>query len=108
MIRYAKSTETMLDRTLKTLKRLQKDRQKEAEIEAKREASEARKTGLRNEPSEVCGEPSKELVAGSYVRLCDAVYEVTAATGNTLTLTVAGQLPGEQSWEVAAAPENAA
>jgi hypothetical protein len=108
LIRYMKSNESSFDRTLKTLKKIQKDRQKEAETEAKQEAAEARKAGLRNEPSVVARPRSKDLYPGSYVKMLGKDYVVTEKSdGNVILSEVERSLEAEPS-EVASPSENAA
>ena len=106
LLRYMKSAETAFDRARKTLAKLQKDRRKEAENDAKTEAKEGRKTGLRNEPNGVAREPSKELVPGSCVKLNGAEYVVVEKSDGNVILAQVDTTINSRPREVAATSEN--
>jgi hypothetical protein len=106
LIRYTKSTETSFDRTLKTLTKLQKDRQKATEIEAKREASEARKAGFPNEPNVMARSHSNGLFPGGYVTLLAQKYVVVEKSDGNVILSQVEPMVAAQPLEVAATSEN--
>ena len=108
MLRYRTSTELAFNRALKTLDKLQNDRAKAAEIEAKREASEAQKAGLRNEPSVVARSHSKEVYPGSYVTLLEQDYVVEEKGDGHITLKEIERRLETKPLEVASGSENAA
>jgi hypothetical protein len=108
LLRYMKSAETAFDRARKTLAKLQRDRAKADETAAKREASEARKVGLRNEPNVTAPEPSKELVPGSCVTMDGDEYVVVEKSDGHVILSLVDKMVESQPREVAATSENAA
>jgi hypothetical protein len=101
-----KSAESAFDRSLKTLAKLQKERQRAAETDAKREASEAQKTDLRNEATSGGRERSKEVAAGSCVASNGAIHGVKEARNGELKLSADSHRVESQPREVAATAEN--
>jgi hypothetical protein len=100
--------ETSFDKSLRALQKIQSDRQKAVEAEAKREAKEAREVRLPNEADQVGRTNSKRLHVGSYVKINGTRYEVVdAGDGNFVLLcpevAVAATVLG-----VSPAPETAA
>jgi hypothetical protein len=108
LFRYMKSAETLFDRSRKTLAKLQKDRQKQAETEAKREASEARKAGLRNEANVVVQSHSKELAPGTYITMNGKEYVVVEKSDDNVILSLVQAAIEPKLPEVASPSENAA
>jgi hypothetical protein len=107
LLRYTKSAETSFDKSLRALQKLQSDRQKAAEAEAKREAKEAREVRLPNEADQVGRTNSKRIHVGSYVNINRTRYLVVDASDGNLVLLcpeveVAATDPG-----VVPAPETA-
>jgi hypothetical protein len=108
LLRYMKSAETLFDRSRKTLAKLQREREKAAENEAKTEAAEARKTDLRNEANVVAQSHSKELVPGSCVTMDGKEYVVVEKSDGNVILSLVEKTVEPQPREVAATSENAA
>ena len=78
------------------------------EIEAKREASEAQNTGLRNEPTVVAQSHSKEVYPGSYVTLLEQDYVVEEKGDGHITLKEIERRLETKPLGVASGSENAA
>jgi hypothetical protein len=106
LLRYMKSAETFFDRSRKTLAKLQKDRQRQAENDAKSEAAEAPTTDLRNEPTASVRPHSKELAPGTYVTINGADYVVVEKGDGNVILSLVENIAQTQPREVAAALEN--
>ena len=106
LLRYMKSAENTLDRGVKTLTKLQKERGKAAEAEAKREASEAQKSELRNEATVVPGTHSKGLVLGSCVVLYGVKYMVVETGNGAVRLSAFNQPADVKAPGVASGSEN--
>ena len=68
IIRYAGSIQSGLDRTIKTIMKLQKARENEAEEDAE--------PAIRNEPEVVATASANPVHPGAYVTLQERVYEV--------------------------------
>src|SRR5260370_32931437 len=64
LIRDIKSTESSFDRTLKTLAKLQSERQKAVQMEAKQASRGAANVGLPNEPELVGEKPTSHMYVG--------------------------------------------
>src|SRR6202035_1979278 len=86
LIRYLKATESSFDRTLKTLAKLQSERQKAAETEAKEASREAANGGSPNEAEWVGKTRSKRIGVGSCITIKGAKYELTATCDGNLVL----------------------
>jgi hypothetical protein len=107
LMRYMKSAENAIDRTVKTLAKLQKDRQKAAETEAKREPSEVRKMDSPNEPKVVARPHSKDLMPGGCVTIRDDDYVIVEKSDGNLILSLVAPLIKEKPQGVASPSENA-
>jgi hypothetical protein len=101
-----KSAETLFDRSRKTLAKLQREGQKQAENDAKTEVEEAAKTDLPNEPSVPARAHSKELVPGSYVTMDGKEYVVVEKSDGNVILSLVETPVETQPREVAATSEN--
>jgi hypothetical protein len=90
LIRYMKSAEIAFDRSVKTLAKLQNERQEQAENEDEEGPEEAQKAALRNEATVVARPHSKELVPGGCVTMNGEEYVVVEKSdGNVLLSQVA-------------------
>jgi len=105
LIRYIKSTESSFDRTLKTLAKLQSERQKAAEKEAKEASREAANVGLPNEAEWVGKTRSKRIHVGSCVTINKVKYEVLETSDGNLFLCPWVEAPEPTVLGVVAAPE---
>jgi hypothetical protein len=108
LLRYMKSAETLFDRSRKTLAKLQKERRREAENDAKSEVEEAQKTDLRNEPNAVAKSHSNEVVPGACVTVRDKVYAILEVSDGNLILSPVDAAIETKLSEVASPSENAA
>ncbi len=72
IIRYAGSIQSGLDRTIKTLMKMKKERENERENEAETEVQPA----IRNEPEVTATASANPVHPGAYVTLQERVYEV--------------------------------
>ena len=105
LIRYMKSTESSFDRTLKTLAKLQSERQKAAEKEAKSASREAANVGLPNEADWVGKTRSKRIHVGSCLTINKTKYEVLETGDGNLFLCPWVEAPDSTVLGVVAAPE---
>ena len=95
-----KTAESTFDRTLKTLQKIQADRQKAAEKAAKTEA----RAVLPNEANLVAESHSSQIVTGSCITIAGKEYEVSDATeGNILMTLRSSAVDSIDPGEVAAA-----
>jgi hypothetical protein len=106
LLRYMKSAENTLDRGVKTLTKLQKEREKAAEAEAEREAPAAQNEDFRNEATVVAGTYSKELVLGSCVALFGVKYMVVETGEGRVALSAFDQPAEAKPPGVASGSEN--
>jgi hypothetical protein len=106
LIRYMKSAELAFDRSVKTLAKLQKERQKRAENEDEIEPAEAPKTDLRNEAPVVARPHSKELETGSYVTMNAVEYVVVEKSDGNVLLSPVAPSVEEKPQGVASESEN--
>ena len=105
LIRYMKLTESSFDRTRKALAKLQSERQKAVEKEARETAPEAESVGLPNEPDCVGKTPSKRIHVGSCITINTRKYEVLETSDGNLFLCPWVEAPAEPVLGVVAAPE---
>jgi len=105
LIRYMKATESSFDRTLKTLAKLQSERQKAAEKEATSESREVANVGLPNEADWVGKTRSKQMGVGSCITIKGAKYEVAATCDGNLVLSPWVEAPEPAVLGVVAAPD---
>jgi hypothetical protein len=91
ILRYARSTASDLDRTLKTLVKLQQVRRETAE----REAEEA---DFRNEPEEGPESSTKPIRVGNWVTVNGTKYQVYEKTDGCLSMTREGYMPQKYEW----------
>jgi hypothetical protein len=101
-----KSAETLFDRSRKTLAKLQRERQRQAQNEAKMEPEEAPKTDFRNEPTAAVRPHSKDLVPGTYVTIHGAEYVVVEKSDGNVILSLVETPVETQPREVAATSAN--
>jgi hypothetical protein len=101
-----KSAENAFDRAVKTLAKVQKERQKSAENEDGEGLAEAPKTDLRNEATVVGQEASNELVPGCCVTLGAQDYVVVEKSDGHVILSQVEKMVEQQPEEVAATSEN--
>jgi hypothetical protein len=100
-LRYRKAAETSFDRSLRALQKLQSDRQKAVEAEAK----EAEKAAFPNEATVVGRTRSKQMGVGSCITIKGAKYEVAATCDGNLVLSPWVEAPDSTVLGVVAAPE---
>ena len=105
LIRYMKATESSFDRTLKTLTKLQSERQKAAETEAKEASREAAKVGSPNEAELVGKTRSKRMGVGSCITIKGAKYELTGTCDGNLVLCPWVEAPEPTVLGVVGAPD---
>ena len=84
LYRYMKTAELSFDRTLKTLQKIQADRQKAAEKAAKIEA----KAVFPNEADLVAGSHSSQMETGSCITIAGKEYEVSDASEGNILMTL--------------------
>jgi hypothetical protein len=105
LIRYMKSTESSFDRTRKALAKLQSERQKAAEKEARETAPEVESASLPNEADCVGQTRSKRIHVGSCITINTRKYEVLETSDGNLFLCPWVEAPAEPVLGVVAAPE---
>ena len=105
LIRYMKSTESSFDRTLKTLAKLQSERQKAAEKEAKEASREAANVGLPNEPELVGETRASRMYVGACIEINKAKYEVAETSDGKIVLCPWIEAPAPAVLGVVPAPE---
>jgi hypothetical protein len=105
LMRYMKATESSFDRTLKTLTKLQSERQKAAEKEAKEASREAANVGSPNEAELVGKSRSKRLRVGSCVTINGVKFEVVETSDGNILLCPWIDAPEPTVLGVVAAPE---
>jgi hypothetical protein len=100
-LRYRKAAETSFDRSLRALQKLQSDRQKAIEMEAK----EAQEVDLPNEATVVGTTRSKRIHVGSCVTIHKVKYEVLETSDGNLVLCPWVEAPEPTVLGVGPAPE---
>jgi hypothetical protein len=106
LLRYMKSAENAFDRTVKTLAKLQKERQKAAETEAQSGAPEAQNADLRNEPNAVARPHSRERMPGGCITPPEPLCVARNGSDGTVIPSPVNTLIEAKPWEVASPSKN--
>jgi hypothetical protein len=102
MLRYRQSAQSTFERSLRALQKLQSDRQKAVEAEAK----EAQNVAFPNEATVVGRTRSKQMGVGSCITIKGAKYEVAATCDGNLVLSPWLEAPEPTVLGVVPAPED--